>query len=253
MVPIYRQNHKPGWMFRAGMVLYDALSLRKSVPRHRALGRKAVAVELGSLNPDGLSAGLRYYDGQVVFAERLVLETLMSAADAGAAVLTYATASITVDGGRAVGLTVHDELTGTDHDVRLGSGERGGPWVDQARRRLGLDRMIGGTKGTHIVVDPFPGAPDVAIYYEARSDNRAVLGDPVERPVPDRHHRRPVRRRPGRGGRQRGQDRLPAGRNQQPDPRGRVDDGVRAVRATRASGGCPTGPGSRAGTSRAAT
>ena len=176
VVPVYKHNHKPGWMFRAGMVLYDALSLRKSVPRHRALGRKAVAVELGSLNPDGLSGGLRYYDGQVVFAERLVLETLLAAADAGASVLTYATATITVTGDRAVGLTVHDELTGADHTVRASVVvNAAGPWVDQADAGLGLDRMIGGTKGTHIVVDPFPGAPDVAIYYEARSDNRAVL------------------------------------------------------------------------------
>jgi glycerol-3-phosphate dehydrogenase len=176
VVPVYRHNHKPGWMFRTGMVLYDALSLRKSVPRHRALGRKALAVELGSLNPDGLSAGLRYYDGQVVFAERLVLETLLSAADAGASVLTYATASITVADGAAVGLAVHDRLTGVDHAVRAKVVvNAAGPWVDEADAGLGLDRMIGGTKGTHIVVDPFPGAPDVAIYYEARSDNRAVL------------------------------------------------------------------------------
>src|SRR6478752_1315111 len=176
VVPVYKHNHKPGWMFRAGMVLYDGLSLRKSVPRHRALGRKALAVELGSLNPDGLSAGLRYYDGQVVFAERLVVETLMSAAAAGAAVLTYATASIMEAGGAAVGLTVHDELTGADHDVRARVVvNAAGPWLDEADAGLGLDRMIGGTKGTHIVVDPFPGAPDVAIYYEARSDNRAVL------------------------------------------------------------------------------
>jgi glycerol-3-phosphate dehydrogenase len=176
VVPVYRHNHKPGWMFRAGMVLYDALSLRKSVPRHRRLGRKAVAVELGSLNPDGLSAGLRYYDGQVVFAERLVLETLLSATAAGARVLTYATASITVRDGAAVGIAVHDDLTGLDHDVRARVVvNAAGPWVDDADAGLGLDRMIGGTKGTHIVVDPFPGAPDVAIYYEARSDNRAVL------------------------------------------------------------------------------
>ena len=176
VVPVYKHNHKPGWMFRAGMVPYDALSLRKSVPRHRRLGRKAVAVELGSLNPDGLSAGLRYYDGQVVFAERLVLETLLSAAAAGARVLTYATASITVRDGAAVGLAVHDELTGLDHDVRAKVViNAAGPWVDDADAGLGLDRMIGGTKGTHIIVDPFPGAPDVAIYYEARSDNRAVL------------------------------------------------------------------------------
>jgi glycerol-3-phosphate dehydrogenase len=72
VVPLYPHNHKPAWMFRAGMVAFDALSLRKSVPRHRRLNRKAVAVELPSLRREGFAGALRYYDGQVVFAERLV-------------------------------------------------------------------------------------------------------------------------------------------------------------------------------------
>jgi glycerol-3-phosphate dehydrogenase len=32
--------------------------------------------------------------------------------------------------------------------------------------------LIGGTKGSHIVVDPFPGAPMDALYAEARQDGR---------------------------------------------------------------------------------
>ena len=32
--------------------------------------------------------------------------------------------------------------------------------------------MIGGTKGSHIIVDPFPGAPQQALYVEARADGR---------------------------------------------------------------------------------
>lgn len=36
--------------------------------------------------------------------------------------------------------------------------------------------MIGGTKGSHFVVDPFPGAPaNEAIYYEAIFDGRPIL------------------------------------------------------------------------------
>ena len=177
VVPIYQHNHKPGWMFWAGMYLYDGLSLGKSVPRHRRLGRKAIKVELPSLNPDGLSAALRYYDGQVTYAERLVLETLLSAVDAGADVMTYAEVSkICVENGQATGVVVRDEISGLECTVRAAVVvNAAGPWVDQAAGGVGLDRMIGGTKGTHIIVDPFPGAPDVAIYYEARSDNRAVL------------------------------------------------------------------------------
>ena len=177
VVPLYPHNHKPAWMFRAGMVLFDALSIRKSVPRHRRLSRKAVAVELPSLNREGFSGALRYYDGQVVFAERLVLETLLSAVDAGAVALTYTEATLVVtEGGRATGVAVRDRRTGEERTVRASVVvNAAGPWVDEVSAGLSLPRFIGGTKGTHLVVDPFPGAPDVTVYYEARSDNRPIL------------------------------------------------------------------------------
>lgn len=177
VVPIYRHNHKPGWMFRIGMVLYDALSSGKSLPRHRSIGKKAAAVELSSLDPDGLTGGLHYYDGQVEYAERLVLETLLSAVESGATVQTYAAVEeITCASGRATGVRYTDLTTGAEHTV---SAEvvvnAAGPWLDELAGLVSLERMVGGTKGAHLVVDPFPGAPAECIYYEARSDNRAVL------------------------------------------------------------------------------
>ena len=177
VVPLYPHNHKPAWMFRAGMVLFDALSIRKSVPRHRRLSRKAVAVELPSLNREGFSGALRYYDGQVVFAERLVLETLLSAVDAGAVALTYTEVTrVVIEGGRATGVAVRDRRTGEERIVHASVVvNAAGPWVDAVSAGLSLPRFIGGTKGTHLVVDPFPGAPDVTVYYEARSDNRPIL------------------------------------------------------------------------------
>jgi glycerol-3-phosphate dehydrogenase len=49
-----------------------------------------------------------------------------------------------------------------------------GPWVDSviadSVQRNG--RLIGGTKGSHIVVRPFPGAPGNAIYAETQRDHR---------------------------------------------------------------------------------
>ncbi len=60
-----------------------------------------------------------------------------------------------------------------------------GPWVDRVLSGAGSSgadeapagedgdgQMIGGTKGSHIVVDPFPGAPSDALYVEARRDGR---------------------------------------------------------------------------------
>jgi glycerol-3-phosphate dehydrogenase len=37
---------------------------------------------------------------------------------------------------------------------------------------IGKTRKIGGTKGSHIIVDPFPGAPETTLYVEAKSDGR---------------------------------------------------------------------------------
>jgi glycerol-3-phosphate dehydrogenase len=53
-----------------------------------------------------------------------------------------------------------------------------GPWVDQVHKGERIPdgkRLIGGTKGSHLVVNPFPGAPEDAVYYEARSDGRAIF------------------------------------------------------------------------------
>jgi glycerol-3-phosphate dehydrogenase len=49
-----------------------------------------------------------------------------------------------------------------------------GPWVDRALAELGVttQRQIGGTKGTHIIVRSFPGAPQRALYIAAPDDSR---------------------------------------------------------------------------------
>jgi glycerol-3-phosphate dehydrogenase len=49
-----------------------------------------------------------------------------------------------------------------------------GPWVDQVlgQSQAGGPRLIGGTKGSHIIVGSFPGAPATAIYVEAETDGR---------------------------------------------------------------------------------
>ena len=177
VVPLYRHNHVPRWMLRIGMVLYDGLSLRKSVPRHRAMTRGAAHLELPGLGLDGLEGAVRYYDGQVIYPERLVLETALDAQRHGADVLNHTEVTeILVEDGAARGVLVHDTESGEELVVRGRCVvNAAGPWVDNLAQGLPLPRQIGGTKGTHLVVGPFPGAPDAAIYFEARSDNRAIL------------------------------------------------------------------------------
>jgi glycerol-3-phosphate dehydrogenase len=50
----------------------------------------------------------------------------------------------------------------------------GGPWVDKVLEGVPapVARHIGGTKGSHIIVNPFAGAPRDAFYVEAAADGR---------------------------------------------------------------------------------
>jgi len=186
-VPVYdRSSHGPG-MIRLGMIGYDVLSFDKSVPNHRMLSREEALREYPSLNPEGLKAAATYYDGQVEYAERIAVENAMSAAQNGATVITYAEVTRLVfdhSGGRVVGVGFEDRLNGGPYTAHAAvSVNAAGPWVDrvlggageisvQTGENGGDGRMIGGTKGSHIIVDPFPGAPKNAIYVEARKDGR---------------------------------------------------------------------------------
>lgn len=179
VLPFYRNNAHHHLMLRAGMVLYDVLSFDKSLPRHRVYGRKGTVARLPSLCRDGLQGSALYYDAQVAYAERLCVEIMLAARRAGAVTLNHAESiGLTVAGGRVTGARVRDALTGDVHQVRARfTVNVAGPWADTVLAGVpaGSGRLIGGTKGTHLVVEPFPGAPNRAMYYEALSDGRPLM------------------------------------------------------------------------------
>ncbi len=173
-IPIYKQSKRGPLTVRAGMIAYDLLSIGKSLPRHRMLSRAETLEQSPGLNPEGLLGSALYFDAQVEFAERLVVENALDARDRGAEVVTYAPVTkIIADDGRVTGVEFVSD--GETHVAR-GSVviNAAGPWVDQLLERVPFEtpRLIGGTKGSHIVVAAFPGASTTAIYLEAQSDRR---------------------------------------------------------------------------------
>lgn len=166
-IPIYRQGRRSRATIRAGMIAYDLLSWGKSLPRHHMQSARATLKQLPGLNAAGLVGSAVYYDAQVEFAERLVLENVLAAAEAGATVWTYTRVTkLLTKGGRVTGVQVNQNHT--DEVKANFVVNAAGPWVDQLQDQ----QLIGGTKGSHIVVAPFPGAPETAIYLEAVSDKR---------------------------------------------------------------------------------
>ncbi len=179
MIPFYQHNRRSSLTLRAGMVLYDVLSFDKSVGRHTVLSRDETIKRFPDINTDGLSGAAIFYDGQVVWSERLCTEVALAAHADGAQIYTHSTVNGFIeDGGRVTGIYFTDTLTGQRHAL---SGRivvnASGPWVDTVLggAKPGARRFIGGAKGSHLIVDPFPGAPTDVVYYESRADGRLVL------------------------------------------------------------------------------
>ena len=175
VVPIYQYSSRGPLTMRAGMLAYDVLSAGKSLPRHKMLSRSQALEELPGLNPNGLKGAAEYYDAQVEFAERLVVENALAAIRHGATVITYACVDrFLLDGDVVRGVEFVNEIAG-ERDVASASLliNAAGPWVDRVlEKNANAPRLIGGTKGSHIIVAPFLPAPLKAIYVEAQADRR---------------------------------------------------------------------------------
>src|SRR5215210_3760590 len=182
LVPIYDRSARGPLMIRLGMTLYDTLSYDKSMDRHKMFNRQKVHEREPGLNTDGLKAAAFYYDAQVEYAERVAVESAISARDNGATIITYANVDrLLMENGDVRGVEFTDVFEGERYTASAPvTVNVAGPWVDEVLadlHRPGTDenvgRFMGGTKGSHLIVDPFPGAPEgEALYVEARKDGR---------------------------------------------------------------------------------
>jgi glycerol-3-phosphate dehydrogenase len=176
-IPIYSRARRGTFTINAGMLAYDLLSMGKSLERYHSLSREQTLSHVPGLNPDGLKGAVVYYDAQVEYAERLVLENVLSAKEHGSTVITYARVDrFIIEGGVLNGLEFVDEMGGGGRYVARApvTVNASGPWVDSLLKGIGSsnERLIGGTKGSHIVVEAFQGAPSAALYLEAGQDGR---------------------------------------------------------------------------------
>ena len=172
-VPIYRGGQRPLWKIRVGMWLYDMLSRGKSLPNHRILTATELVSAVPTLVADGLVGGAQYYDAQCVYPERLVLENLLDAARHGAEIrLKSRVVQPWVEQKVVRGVIVED-LSGQRQSIRgRVVVNAAGAWADGLLDGLSVSQLIGGTKGSHLVVDRELGVGNAAIYSEAARDGR---------------------------------------------------------------------------------
>jgi glycerol-3-phosphate dehydrogenase len=173
MIPIYADDKRGPRLVRLGMVAYDALSVDKSLDNHKMLSPQEALQREPGLSPEGLRGAAFYYDAQAEYPERLAVENALDARRRGAAVVPYAkVVGFEREGDVVRGVTFEDQLEGGRRHTARASlvVNASGPWVDKVLHGTSdaeASRRIGGTKGSHIVVDRFPGAPHEALYIEA--------------------------------------------------------------------------------------
>ncbi|MBP0581281.1 glycerol-3-phosphate dehydrogenase/oxidase [Labrys sp. LIt4] len=163
-------------LIKIGLALYDFYGARHRVmPKHALWSRGRALTEIAPMTPKIVAAGT-YYDAKVTCPERLVLELLQDgmAASPASEALNYT--SLVSAENESISLRGAD---GTERSVRPRIVvNAAGPWIDQVNQALGSPtRMIGGTKGSHILLDH----PDLLkalngrmIYFEA-NDGRICL------------------------------------------------------------------------------
>ncbi|WP_303309841.1 glycerol-3-phosphate dehydrogenase [Hymenobacter sp. BT730] len=176
LIPLYKGARRGPFTMRVGMVAYDVLSWNKSLPRHQMLSSTATLARASGLRTEDLQGGALYYDAQVTFPERLTVENVLAAHALGAHVLTYTRAdSLLTEQGQVRGIVCTNLQTGAQHTAHAPLVVNvAGPWVDAvlAGALPAGTPLVAGTKGTHLVVAPFAGAPQVGLYAEAKADGR---------------------------------------------------------------------------------
>jgi glycerol-3-phosphate dehydrogenase len=171
-------------LIKTGLAIYDFYGRRaRMMPRHAMWSKARTLQEIPALTPEIVAAGT-YYDAAIARPERLVWELVQDGltAQSQSAAMNY-TSLLTGDGGTLT-FETQDQFRFTLKPKIVVNAA--GPWIDAVNTKLGVpSKMIGGTKGSHILLDH----PELLrqlkgrmIYFES-NDGRICLVYPYENHV----------------------------------------------------------------------
>ncbi|HZR29188.1 MAG TPA: glycerol-3-phosphate dehydrogenase/oxidase [Terriglobales bacterium] len=164
---------------------HNALAIRAGLWVYKALagqhGLNSSSKEDCRLLEEQLDHGVAfstfcYEDAQCEFPELLVAEWLADALQSDCVARNHAQVlDLKIDDGRARAVVFHDQLDGTEQTVEASwIINATGPWCDRVCQQFslrGAKRLVGGVRGSHIVLPAVTGLPHSAIYTEA-ADHR---------------------------------------------------------------------------------
>ena len=172
-----RPSHRGALMVKMGLTLYDIFTLKQqTMPRHWFTSHAKSLAFRPQLN-DKIVCTSTYYDAWISYPERLCLELILD----GEALCPQARALNYVACLEGAGdqISLRDELTGNITQVKPQVVVNAtGAWIDFTNQALHRQtKMIGGTKGSHLVIDNdelFAATQGEMVYYE-NADGRVAL------------------------------------------------------------------------------
>lgn len=173
-----RPGERGAIVIKLGLTMYDwFVRKHRNMPTHKFLIGTKARQEFPKMNPEIVCAA-QYYDAWMPYPERICMEMVIDAEamNPDCHALNYVSV---VDGDNDT-VTLKDELSGETLTVKPKVViNAAGPWIDFVNDRMGVDkqRFIGGTKGSHLVVDHpelLEATRDSEIFFE-NDDGRIVL------------------------------------------------------------------------------
>lgn len=157
--PSYKGEGRPLWQLRIGVKLYDLLCGGRNFAPSRGFTHAETHTMLPALQQANLNGSVRYFDALTNDA-RLVIDTLRSAEQHGAAILNYTRFDDAHRTAQTWNCQLQDRATGTNHHVNARTIVNAtGPWADKVPHS-GVKLRL--SKGVHIVIDrarlPVPSA-----------------------------------------------------------------------------------------------
>jgi glycerol-3-phosphate dehydrogenase len=178
-----------GWWERGfygmGLKMYDALAGRQGLGGTQFLSVAQTTALLPTLRRDGLTGGVKYWDGQFDDA-RLAVALARTAVVQGACVVNHcAVTALRREDGRVRGMQARDAESGETFDVRARCVvNAAGVWVD-AIRAMDADPgapprppMVAPSQGVHLVVDREFLPTDHALLIPKTRDGRVLFAVP---------------------------------------------------------------------------
>jgi glycerol-3-phosphate dehydrogenase len=183
VLPCYKFWEIP--FYGAGLILYDALSGKRSLGRTRFWGAQETLKHVPNLHTKGLKGSVKYWDGQFDDA-RLALALARTAAQRGALLVNYCSAvELTHSNGQITGLVAQDQDTQQTYRIKATCVvNAAGVWVDALRAqddaaagKTSID-MVAPSQGVHVVVDREFLSGEHAIIVPHTSDGRVLFAVP---------------------------------------------------------------------------